>query len=145
MEDVFLKHNYINRKVISKSTHCLQITSDVALSKKPPSPKVTLDGGNDITNRFINFESFRPANACSNSTDWTNGFAIILNGPTITTNNSTPTAAKSIKIEYETTVDDVIRVYNAKLSHAVTLPTNMDMMGCLNTELCRSVRICKTL
>ncbi|OXA53664.1 hypothetical protein Fcan01_11280 [Folsomia candida] len=66
----------------------------------------------------------------SNSTDLMNGFPVILKCPTITTNNSTPTVENSIKPEKGTTDEDVISVYNAKLSHAVTLPTNMDMMGC---------------
>lgn len=135
--------NHIRTKVISKSTHLLKITRDVARSKNLPSPSINFEGGHDFTNRFTHPEVFIRLRDCNNSFDRTNGFAIILNGPTMRMNKSTATAENKIITTTGTSNVEVIMIYRAKLSQIVTAPTIMDIMGCLNTELCKSVSICK--
>lgn len=127
---------------MSKSAHILQITRDVALSKNFPLPSVTFEGGHDLTNLFIHLDPFIRFRDCNNSTDFMNGFAITLNGPTIVTSKSTATVENKIATGIGTTDEEIITVYNAKHSHIVTAPINMDIMGCRNTELCKSVSIC---
>lgn len=136
---------HINKNVITKSAHLLQITIDVALSKHFPSPELNFDGGHDLTNRLIHLDRFIVLTDFNNCMDLINGSAIILKGPTIKINKSNATVPNSIEAGSGTIDADVISVYSAKLSQAVTLQINMDMMGCLKTELCMSFRIWRIL
>ncbi|OXA38172.1 hypothetical protein Fcan01_26967 [Folsomia candida] len=140
-----IKSNYIKRNVISRSTHFLKITIDVALSKNFPSPKVNLDGGHDLRKRLTSLDPFIFCNDFSSLTDLKYGFDIILKRPTITISKLTATPAKKIKTGKGTTNVDITKIYKAKLSHTVTLATNIGIIGCLRTELCMADIICKFL
>lgn len=136
--------NYIRMNVISRSTHLLQISRDAELSKKVPSPRVNLDGGHDLTNRCTHFGPWTPLSEFSNSTDVIYGFAMTFKGPTIRMNNSKASTQKKSRTGSGTELAEVMRMYNAKLSHLVIPPTKTGMAGWRKMKLCMADNSCNS-
>lgn len=127
---------------MSKSTDFLQITRDVALSKKFPSPKIILDGGHDMTNLLTHLGPFNICKYLSNFSDLTNGLAIILKSPMMM-DISTATPKDKTKMGTGITNIEVNTRYKAKLSHKSIPPTNAGITGSLRTRLCMPDNNCK--